>query len=346
MAESIKKNYFYNTLLNVSNILMPLITYPYVLRVIGPEGLGKANFALSIAGYFLIIAQFGVPMLGVKEIAKARDNAEKLKKVFSELFVINLVTSLLSILFYLCVIVFFEKFRQDPVLFFVAGATLAVNIASIDWLYKGLEEYGFVAVRSFALRLVYIALTFIVIRTGADYVWYAGLAVFIMLAGNIVNMAVLPRKTGITLAGLEFKKYIKPMTLVFAAAAATSVYNKLDVVILGLLSNDAAVGYYTANRRVILLVLAVTTSLTAVMVPRAAYYVGKKMDAEYRRTSERSLDFLYFASVPVIALTAVYADELLRVLGGGKFVQAALSLRILSLQILLTGIATTLASQV
>lgn len=343
---SIKKNYFYNTLLSASNILMPLITYPYVLRVLGPEGLGKANFAMSIAGYFLILAQFGISLFGIKEVAKVKDDKEKLNRVFSELFAINLIMSALSVIFYAALILTVGRFREEQALFFVTGATLAVNVFSIDWLYAGLEDYKYITIRSLAVRMLYIVLTFIVIKTGNDYVAYAALAVLLLLAGNAVNMIVLLKKVKPVFSGLNLKKYLAPLFMVFLGGAIASVYNKLDVVFLGLLSDEKAVGYYTANRRIITLVLAIVTSLTTVLIPRVAYYLENNMKKEYNRTAERSVNFLYFASMPVIAVCLVLPEEILRLLGGEKFLPGVFSLKLLSFQVLLTGMAVFLATQV
>ncbi len=134
--------------------------------------------------------------------------------------------------------------------------------------------------------------------------------------------------------------------MVFLAGAISSIYNKLDTVFLGLLSDAKAVGYYTANRRIITLILAVVTSLTTVLIPRVAYYIGNNMKKEYNLTAERSVNFLYFASLPVIALCLVLADEILLLLGGIKFLPGAYSLKLLSVQVLLTGLAVFLTTQV
>lgn len=343
---SIKKNYFYNTLLNVSNILIPLVTYPYVLRVIGPEGLGKVNFAVSIAGYFLIIAQFGIPLYGIKEIAKVRDDRDKLNSVFSELFLVNLIMSVLSILFYAGLMFGVARFRSDPVLYFVTGTMLAVNVFSIDWLYGGLEEYKYITLRSIAVRMLYIVLTFIVIRTGKDYIGYAALTVFMLLAANAVNMAMMPQRAGFDFSRVNLKKYLMPLFLVFLAGAIASIYNKLDVVMLGFLSNDGAVGYYTADRRVITLLLYVVVSLTTVLMPRLSYYLGKNMKDEYNKTAERSINFLYFASLPIIVTCLLLSDQMLLLLGGGKFLPAAFALKLLSVQILLSGLTNFFNTQV
>lgn len=343
---SIKKNYFYSTLLNLSNILLPLITYPYVLRIIGPEGLGKAGFAVSLASYFLIIAQFGLPYFGIKEIAKARDDRTKLNRVFTGLFTVNMIMSIAAAAVY-CVFVFsVGKLSSDKILFFAAGLVLIINLFSIDWFYSGLEEYKYIALRSFGVRMLYIVLVFVFIRKPGDYTAYVALTAFMFLAGNAVNMLMMRNKVSFDFKGMNFRPYLKPMTMIFLMGAVASIYSKLDVVILGFLSGDEAVGFYTANKRIIVLSLALVTSLSAVLIPRMSYYAEKGMKAEFNKTAERSVNFLYFASVPVIVLCFAMPSEMLRLLGGVKFLPGELSLQILSFQILLTGLAGMIAAQV
>lgn len=343
---SIKKNYFYNTMLNLSNILLPLLTYPYVLRVMGPEGLGKANFAVSLAAYFLVIAQFGLPYFGIKEIAKARDDKTKLNKVFTGLFTANMLASLAAVAVYCILVLSVGKLSSDKTLFFIAGLVLVINLFSIDWLYSGLEDYKYIAVRTLSLRLLYIALVFIFIKNSGDYIVYVALTSFMFLAVNTVNMFMMRGRVSFDFKGMDLKASLKPMTMIFLMSAAASIYSKLDVVILGFMSGNEAVGFYTANKRIIILSLALVTSLSAVLIPRMSYYAGKGMTAEFNKTAERSVNFLYFASIPVIVLCFAMPSEILRLLGGVKFLPGELSLKILSFQILLTGLAGMIATQV
>jgi len=343
---SIKKNYFYNVLLTSTNIIAPLIIYPYVLRILGPAGIGKVNFAMSIMGYFLMIAQFGIPLYGIKEIAKVRDNKEKLSKVFSELFLINTITFILSFVFYLILVITIPKFRGDFVLYFVVGTNLIFNLFTIDWFYSGLEEYKYITLRSVCIRILYIILIYFVIKSENDYTKYAMLGVLSLALSNFVNILFLFKRVKFILKGLEFKKYLKPIFWIFLSAVIGSFYNKMDVVLLGFLTDEKYVGFYTTNRRITSLILSFVSALGTVLIPRLSYYINNNMKKEYKEIAEKSINFIYFLSVPTIIILILLAKEIILFFGGEKFLPATLSLQLISFQILITSIATFFGFQV
>lgn len=343
---SIKKNYFYNILLTVSNLLAPLITYPYILRIIGPEGIGKVNFAISVMGYFLMIAQLGIPLYGIKEIAKVRDNQDKLSKVFSELFFINFLTSVLVFIFYLFIISLVPKFRGDFVLFAIIGANILINLFTIDWFYSGLEDYKYITLRSIGVRIVYIIAVFLVIQDKADYIKYALLVVLSLALANFINMIYLLKRIKLNFSNLGLKKYLKPLMWIFFAGIIGSIYNKIDVILLGFMSDDKYVGFYTTNRRITSLILAFVSALGTVLIPRLSYYINNNKKKEYKEIAEKSLNFIYFLTIPSIIILIILAKEILLFFGGEEFLPATLSLQLLSLQILATSLATFFGFQV
>ncbi|MCX8093176.1 MAG: flippase [Candidatus Goldbacteria bacterium] len=343
---SIKKNYFYNVILTSSNIIAPLIIYPYVLRILGPDGIGKVNFALSVMGYFLMVAQFGIPLYGIKEIAKVRDDKEKLNRVFSELFFINVITFIFSFILYILVIFLVPKFRNDFILYFIIGMNLFFNLFTIDWFYSGLEEYKYITIRSVAVRVLYIISIYFFIHTEKDYVIYAALGVFSLILSNFINFIFLLKKIRIIFFGLDFKKYLKPIFWIFFAAVIGSVYNKMDVILLGFMTEDKYVGFYTTNRRITSLILAFVSALGTVLIPRLSYYINNNKVEEYKKLAEKSINFIYFISVPSIIFLIIFAKEILLFFGGEKFLPASLSLQLISFQILMTSLATFFGFQV
>lgn len=343
---SIKKNYFYNILLTASNVLAPLFVYPYVLRILGPEGIGKVHFAMSVMGYFLMIAQLGIPLYGIKEIAKVRDNKDKLSKVFSELFFINLLTSVLVFTFYLFIISLVPKFKSDFILFAIVGINILINLFTIDWFYSGLEEYKYITLRSVGVRILYIIAIFIVIHDKSDYIKYALLIVLSLALANSINMIYLLKKINLNFANLDLKKYLKPIMWIFFAGVIGSIYNKFDIILLGFITDDKYVGFYTTNRRITSLIIAFVSALGTVLIPRLSYYINNNMQTEYKKIAEKSLNFIYFLTIPSIIILIMLAKEILLFFGGEKFLPAILSLQLLSLQILATSLATFFGFQV
>ena len=136
--KSLKLNFVMNAILTMSQFVFPLITFPYVSRILLPIGTGKVSFATSIVSYFTLFAQLGIPTYGIRACAKVRDNREELSKMVQELFIINLVMSALAYVVYFAAICYVPRFRQDKDLFLIVGLTIFFNAIGMEWLYLSL----------------------------------------------------------------------------------------------------------------------------------------------------------------------------------------------------------------
>jgi O-antigen/teichoic acid export membrane protein len=339
-------NYIFNTVLVISNFLFPMVTFPYVARILGPEGIGKVNYAFTVASYFIMIAQVGVPVYGIKEISKVRENKQNLSKVFSELFTINAIMTILTVIAFGIVFLISPKMQTEKVLYLIAGISVFLSLFSIDWLYSGLEEYKFIAMRSIFVKIVSIILLFILVHTSNDYIIYAIITVLVTVLTNILNIFAARNKLKFTLKNLDLKKHRKPIIQLSLAGLIGSVYANLDVILLGGLVGDKYVGYYSTTRKISGLMVSVIGSLGTVLIPRLSFYLEKNMKEEYNALSQKSLNFIYFLSFPAIIYILFMSNDILHLFGGEKFIAASLSLQIISFQILATSLATFFGFQV
>jgi O-antigen/teichoic acid export membrane protein len=314
--------------------------------MLGPEGIGRVNYAMSLMGYFLLVIQIGFIVYAIKETAKVRDDKKELGRVSSELFAVNAIMSSVSLAIYLIIIISVGKFRSDIVLFMIVGINIAANIFSIDWFYGGIEEYKYITMRNLVIKTIYIALIFVVIRTQADYLKYVLLGTGALVAGNIINMVYLLKKAELSFVNLKLKKHFKPIGMMLLVGVLASIYNKLDVVLLGYMTGPKYVGYYTTCRSITGIIISFVTALGTVLIPRLAYYLNNGMKNEYKNIAEKSLNFIYFSTFPIIAAVILLSDEILMLFGGGKFIEASISLKILSFQILANGLSVFLGYQV
>lgn len=344
--KSIKINYIYNMILTVSNILIPMITFPYVSRILGPIGLGKVNYAMSIAAYFIMIAQAGIPVYGIKEIAKVRDDKEKTSKVFAELFLINTIMMILSMISYSVLFILNNKIQDEKGLFIVIGIYIFTFLFSIDWLYSGLEEYRYITLRSLIVRIGSIVFLFLFVKDRNDYINYAIITTTTVAIANFINIIHAKKYVRFSVHKLNMKKHIKPMAMLFFAGIIGSVYGNLDVILLGNMGGDKYVGFYSTNRKICSLVITMITSLGTVLVPRLSYYISKDMKDEYNKLAEQSLNFIYFLSFPAIVYILFMSKELLLLFGGKEFLPASVSLKIISFQIIATSLTTFFGLQV
>ena len=182
MAKSIKKNYIYNLLLNISSVIFPLITAPYISRVLEPDGVGLNNFATTYAGYFALVALLGIPTYGVREVAKQRDDKDALSALVSQLMSIAAIVTLIVSIIYLASIALIGKMSQDYVIFLLAGFVIYLAPLKINWYYQGIEQFGFITLRTVVIRTLSVIALFIFVHDKDDLISY----VIVGVLGNIL----------------------------------------------------------------------------------------------------------------------------------------------------------------
>ena len=174
---SLKKNFVLNAILTASSLLFPLISFQYVSRILLPVGTGKVDFATSIIVYFNIIAQLGMPLYGVRAIAKVRDDKQELSKVTQELFIINIVMTIISYIALIILSAVVTRLHEERTLLFVMSSAILLSAIGMEWLYKGLENYSFITLWSVIFKIIALVGMFLLIHTKEDYIMYGLLGV-------------------------------------------------------------------------------------------------------------------------------------------------------------------------
>lgn len=145
--KSLKINFIMNAFLTMSSFIFPLITFPYISRILLPEGTGKVSFATSVISYFVILAQLGIPTYGIRACAKVRDNREELSKTAHELLIINIIMCCFSYLILGILLMTVPKFKSEKTLLIIVSLTLLFNTIGMEWLYKALEQYTYITIQ-------------------------------------------------------------------------------------------------------------------------------------------------------------------------------------------------------
>ena len=176
-----------NGLLTALNVLFPLVTFPYISRVLLPLGTGKVAFATSLVTYFMIFASLGVPTYGIREVAKVRDDKEALSKLVQELLVLNLMTCVISYILFFCLIGFVPRFQGEWTLYAVVSISIFFNTIGVEGLYKGIEQYAYITIRSAIFKLIALGAMFLLVTKPEDYIIYGGISIFASVGSNICN---------------------------------------------------------------------------------------------------------------------------------------------------------------
>ncbi len=346
-APSVRTNFLMNTFLTMSQFIFPLITFPYVSRTLQPVGVGKVTFATSVVSYFLILAQLGIPTYGIRACARVRDDREKLTRTVHELLFINVVTCALAYVLFFGAIMIVPRFRHDWVLMLVVSFSMLFNTIGVEWLYKAIEQYTYITVRSILFKLVAVVAMIILVHRPEDYVIYGGISIFAASASNLLNFINLHKHIGLRPVG-DFQpwRHLKAVLVFFAMSCTTTIYTNLDTVMLGFMQGDAEVGYYNTAVKIRYLLVCLVTSLGAVLLPRVSYYIEKKQLDEFYRVNRKAMNFMLLLAAPLTVYFTLFANEGIAFIASSEFANAAFPLRLLLPTILLIGMTNLTGLQV
>lgn len=344
--QSVKINMIMNAILTMSSFLFPLITFPYISRVILPVGSGKITFATSVVTYFSMFAQLGIPTYGVKACARVRNDKEELSRVTHEILFINLIMCALSYIVLFISIPLVPKFREEKTLIVMISSTILLTAIGVEWLYKALEQYTYITVRSIIFKFVALIAMFVLIHKQSDYIIYGGITIFASTASNLLNFINL-RKV-ITLkpvGGYNLKRHMKMIFIFFAMSVATTVYTNLDNVMLGFMKTNEDVGYYSAAVKIKNLTVSVVTSASTVLLPRASYYVDHGLMKEFYQIVKKTMNCIILMAVPTAVYFMLFAREGILLLSGKAFMGAVLPMQIIMPTLIFMGITNVLGIQ-
>ena len=344
---SVKKNFIMNAILTVSTFIFPLITFPYVSRVLLSAGTGRVSFARSVIAYFGMIAALGIPTYGIRACAKVRDDKEKLSKTAQELLIINVVMSLIAYALLALAIIIIPKLRTEKTLLIIVSATIIFTTIGMEWLFKAMEQYTYITIRSIIFNAVALVLMFLLVHKQSDYVIYGGITIVASSLGYILNVVQARKFIQLKPMGnYNLKQHIKPVLVFFAMAAATTVYTNLDQVMLGFMKTDVDVGYYHAAVRIKEILVAIVTSLGAVLLPRVSYYIQNGMMEEFRRITKKAINFVFLFASPLMVYFIIFAREGILLLSGSDFMGSILPMQILMPTVLFIGLTGLMGIQI
>lgn len=336
---SIKRNFIYNALLNLSRVIFPLVTAPYISRVLEPDGIGLFNFANTYAEYFALFALLGIPTYGIREVAKIHEDKNRLSRLVSELISVSFIATFIVTLIYVASIFLIGQLDENRMLFLVTGFLLYLAPLRIDWFYSGLEQFKYIMLRTVTIRTISIVCMFVFVRTKSDLLIYVILNVGGTICGDVWNYVKLLQsgiKPHLTFVGL--KKHLSPLFILFASSVAVSIYTVLDTLMLGFMTDYREVGFYNNAIHLSKAVLSIVTSLSAVAIPRMSqYYKAKEIGRINDLANKSSLLVSYFAFPAAIGL-ACLAPTFVPLFFGSKFCGTVIPLMILSLLIIVIGL--------
>lgn len=349
MAQSVKVNYILNLINTGTQMLFPLITFPYVCRVIEADGIGQINFFQSIISYISLFTCLGIPMYAIREIARDRSDVVQMNRTAMEILLLHSMLTLVgyAIVAILCLTV--PQIQVNIPLFLILSLTIFFTAIGCEWFYQGIEDFKYITIRGLIIKTVSVVLLFIFVKSKTDLLYYGCYIVFGVLGGNIFNFLRLRKyihRENIIFSELHVKRHVKPVLKVFSFSVVTSIYLQLNMVLLGFLKNALAVGYFAAATKVMQMLLTMSACLGSVMMPRASHLIAENKEDEFNRLIQKSYDFTLAIALPMAIGLIFCAPSLITALCGVKFEHSILPSQIIAPIILMVAISNVFGIQV
>lgn len=343
--KSLKKNYFYNVLYQVLVIILPIITTPYISRVLGATNIGIYSFTLSITTYFILFGSLGTSLYGQREIAYVQDDKYKRSKVFIEIFLLRLITMLISMfIFYF---VFVNSKNDYKIYYTVLFLELVASVFDISWFYQGLEEFKKIVIRNTIVKIISIISIFIFVKNQNDLLKYFIIYVLSNLFGNLSLWINLKKYIGkIELKQINVFKHLKPTLVLFLPQIAVQIYTVLDKTMIGAIIVDKSeTGFYDQSQKIVKILLATITSLGTVMLPRISNKFSKKEYEAIEKYVYKSFNVVIMLALPLIIGLCVCIDRFVPIFFGNGYEKVSILIKIISPILLLIGLSNVIGYQ-
>ena len=332
---SINSNAVFNTLKSIFSVIYPLITFPYISRVLMTDNVGKINFGNSIVSYVSLIASLGVTTYAVRECSRVRDNRDELSKTASEILSINLMSTLVAYLGLAVVLVVAKPLENYRKLICIQSTAVLFATLGADWLNTAMEDFRFIAIRTFLMQVLSLLLMFVFVHKPEDYMIYAAISVFASSGANAINIFYRRKycRTKFTW-NMNVKKHFPRILLLFSLILSQTIYVNSDMTILGLMKGDHEVGLYSTSVKIYQIVNSTVASIAWVVMPQLSFYYFRKEYDEINKLLKYSLNFITVLGIPCICGLVIIAPQIITIIAGEAYVEATLSLRILCIAML------------
>ena len=329
--KSLGVNAFLNSFRSVLNLIFPLITFPYVSRVLSIKGIGIFNFSNTYISYFLLIAGLGIATYAVREGAKFREDKNKINKFASQIFSLNIVATIIAYISLLGSLIIFKNLHNYVSCILILSLQILFTTLGTEWIYTIYEDYAYITIRSIIFKIISIILLFILVRRPEDYLIYAAITVFSAVGSNLLNFIHAKKFVHIRLTTkINWRYHLKPVLVIFASAVAITIYVSSDTTILGLLKSDYAVGIYSTSVKIYQMAESLLSALLTVTIPRLAFLWGQKRIGEYNHVLSKVFDSLGILVLPAAVGLIMLSREVILIIASEKYMPSVNSLRIIS----------------
>lgn len=346
MEKSISTNIIFKFILNIFNLVVPILIGPYVLRIIGPDMNGTINYAQTLYSYFFIFAGFGVYQYGLREISRVKGDKQKLNSLFTSLFIITVCTTVITSIIYLIYIYHGYNGTDMYSISIILSFNFLANIFYTEWVNEALENFDFITIKTVIVRCIYIIAIFVFVRVAQDFKHYVVLLVLSTFANNIISFIYIKRRVKFTFSNIKLLPHFKPLFLVVILSNANVLYAQLDKAMLGSYYTIVSVGFYAVAQSISGIINSLLLTVITVSMPRLSNFLTHKDNNAYLTLLNKVSKIYYVILFPTCIGLALLAKEVILLYGGISFIDAYPILVVFSLYTISLGYETILGTQV
>ena len=329
--KSLKVNTIYNAIKTCSAIIFPLITFPYVSRVLMAENLGKINFSSSIISYASLLASLGVSTYAVRECSKIRDDKECFSETASQIFTINVCSTLIAYLLLIITIFVVRPLDNYRSIIMIQSISIMFTTIGADWINNVAEDFKYITLRTLGFNILSIILLFVFVKESDDYIANAIITVIASAGANLLNFFYRRRYCKIKIVSyLNLRKHLKPIIYLFSLQLVQIIYVNSDMTIIGLVRTDSEVGYYSAAVRIYNLIQTLMNSVVFVVLPQLSQAYARKDFKKVNSLLKYGLSFIITLGLPCLVGVNILANEVISLLAGTPYLACIPALRILT----------------
>lgn len=327
--KSVGINAILNSLRQICSVLFPVITLPYISRVLGSENYGVYQFSFSITNYFLLLAALGISTYASREGSKIRDNRIQISNFCNEIFTINIVSMGISLIAFVCIVVFTPFLEAYQTVLLIQGMAILIATLGADWVNVIFEDYLYITVRYIIIQIISILLLFIFVRSRDDLIPYTVITLFATFGGNFINILYIRRYVHLEIAlSKNCLKHLKPILIMFFSAVCVIIYVNSDITMLGYYTDNISVGIYSFSTKIYAIFKSIINAGLLVTLPRLSYYIKHEYE-NYDTFLDIIIRTMTLVLLPVAGGILGLRRELITILGGEEYLSGTPVLMVL-----------------
>ena len=338
---SVKTNYILNIIRAVTFALITIITMPYINKILGPVNVGKVEYVNTIINYFVLFSALGIPMYGIREIAKVRADKNERDKTTVELLIILLITSVVSYALLFGVLYQLDFFSNYRDLILLMSVMIVLTNVGAEWYFQGMEDQVYITIRYVLVRIVSVVILFLLVKSSEDYLMYAFTLVITVCGSNIFNIYHLLKTIDfkkVRQDKLDIKRHLKPIMTIFVAAISVNIYLQLDNFLISTISGDEYLGYYSVSNKLIRFLITFITIVGMVLLPRLSnlYETDRALYFVYLK---KAFVLILLMAIPSSIVFFIFSSSIIALFAGQAFLPSVLTMQLLSPLCIIVGIA-------